>query len=112
MYLSVETAKGAYMSTLSLSAGLGTDYYTSSKMNYGTFSDQIHNNFSQYVGISLNIPIFTRFSTRNNLRTAKLNKENQQLQVENIRAASGQAGVLMNITGCLTSIEGKKVSCR
>ena len=80
--LAIASAKGAYMPSLSLSAGLGTNYYTSSKMNYGTFSDQIRNNFSQYVGVSLNIPIFTRFSTRNNLRTAKLNKENQQLQVE------------------------------
>lgn len=85
--LAVETAKGAYMPSLSLSAGLGTNYYTSSKMNYGTFSDQIRNNFSQYVGISLNIPIFTRFSTRNNLRSARLNKENQQLQVENVKKA-------------------------
>ena len=83
--LAIESAKGAYMPSLSLSAGLGTNYYTSSKMNYGTFSDQIRNNFSQYVGVSLNIPIFTRFSTRNNLRTARLNKLNQQLQVENVK---------------------------
>ena len=58
--LAIKSAKGAYMPSLSLSAGLGTNYYTSSKMDYGTFFDQMSNNFSQYVGLSLNIPIFTR----------------------------------------------------
>ncbi len=85
--LAIKSAKGAYMPSLSLSAGLGTNYYTSSKMDYGTFFDQMSNNFSQYVGLSLNIPIFTRFSTRNNLRTAKLNRINQELQVENVKKA-------------------------
>lgn len=85
--LAIKSAKGAYMPSLSLSTGLGTNYYTSSKMDYGTFFDQMSNNFSQYVGLSLNIPIFTRFSTRNNLRTAKLNRINQELQVENVKKA-------------------------
>ena len=85
--LAIKSAKGAYMPSLSLSAGLGTNYYTSSKMDYGTFFDQMSNNFSKYVGLSRNIPIFTRFSTRNNLRTAKLNRINQELQVENVKKA-------------------------
>lgn len=85
--LSIASAKGAYMPSLSLSAGLGSNYYTTSKMNYGSFADQMRNNFSQYVGLSLNVPIFTRFSTRNNLRTAKINKTNQMLQVESVKKA-------------------------
>ena len=43
------------------------------------------NNFSQYVGLSLSIPIFSRFSTRNSVRNAELNYESQQLQLENIK---------------------------
>ena len=85
--LSIASAKGAYLPSLSLSAGLGSNYYTTSKMNYGSFADQMRNNFSQYVGLSLNVPIFTRFSTRNNLRTAKVNKVNQMLQVESVKKA-------------------------
>lgn len=85
--LSIASAKGAYMPSLYLSAGLGSNYYTTSKMNYGSFADQMRNNFSQYVGLSLNVPIFTRFSTRNNLRTAKINKTNQMLQVESVKKA-------------------------
>ena len=85
--LAIASAKGAYMPSISLSAGLGSNFYTSSNMNYGKFLQQMRNNFSQYVGLSLNIPIFTRFSTRNNVRTAKLNKFNQQLQVESVKKA-------------------------
>ena len=85
--LSIASAKGAYLPSVSLSAGLGSNYYTTSKMNYGSFADQMRNNFSQYVGLSLNVPIFTRFSTRNNLRTAKVNKVNQMLQVESVKKA-------------------------
>ena len=85
--LSIASAKGAYLPSLSFSAGLGSNYYTTSKMNYGSFADQMRNNFSQYVGLSLNVPIFTRFSTRNNLRTAKVNKANQVLQVESVKKA-------------------------
>ena len=85
--LAIASARGAYMPSVSLSAGLGSNYYTSSNMSYGSFLQQMRNNFSQYVGLSLNIPIFTRFSTRNNVRTAKLNKINQQLQVENVKKA-------------------------
>ncbi len=78
-------AKGAYLPTLSLSGGIGTNFYTSSNLPGTPFSEQLKNNFSQYVGLSLNIPIFTRFNTRNQVRTAKLNRQNQEIQLENIK---------------------------
>jgi outer membrane protein len=43
------------------------------------------NNFSQYLGLSLSVPIFTRFSNRNNLRSAELSYRNQELQLETIK---------------------------
>ncbi len=45
----------------------------------------MRNNFSQYVGLSLNIPIFTRFNTRNQVRAAKLSRANQEIQLENVK---------------------------
>ena len=83
--VSIARAKGAYLPTLMLTGGLGTNYYTTSRMNSSTFADQMKNNFSQYVGLSLSIPIFSRFSTRNSVRNAELNYESQQLQLENIK---------------------------
>ena len=76
---SVDIARSAYYPSLSLSGGLGTNYYTS--FSTTSFWQQLSNNFSQYVGLSLSIPIFNRFSTRNQVRSAQLNLESQQLQL-------------------------------
>ena len=39
-------------------------------------------NFSQYVGLSLSIPIFNRLSTRNRVRTARLEQTTLNWQLE------------------------------
>jgi len=83
--LNIAKAKGAYLPSLSLRGGIGTDYYTNSKMPSSGFLDQLKNNFSQYVSLSLNIPIFQRFSTRNQVRSAEINYRNQQLNLENVK---------------------------
>ncbi len=46
---------------------------------------ELPHNFSQYVGLSLNIPIFARMSTKNQVRTARLNLENQEIQLEIVK---------------------------
>ncbi|MBR5905090.1 MAG: TolC family protein, partial [Bacteroidales bacterium] len=71
--LNIAKAKGAYLPSLSLSGGLGTNYYTNSKVTPTPFWDQLSNNFSQYIGLSLNVPIFQKFSTRNQVRNAEIN---------------------------------------
>ena len=80
---SVAIAQSAYMPSLSLSAGLGTNYYS----NYGGkgFWDQMNDNFSQYIGLQLSIPIFNKFSTRNQVRSAKLNRSAQQLRLRQVQ---------------------------
>ncbi len=85
MDANIAVAKGAFLPTLSLSGGLGTNYYTSSGRSNDGFYNQLSNNFSQYVGLSLNIPIFSQFSTRNQLKLAKLNRSAQELQVESTK---------------------------
>lgn len=83
--LNIAKAKGAYLPSLSLSGGLGTNYYTNSKIASDGFWNQLGNNFSQYVGLNLSIPIFQRFSTRNNVRSAEIQYHNQQLALENVK---------------------------
>ncbi|MBO4565956.1 MAG: TolC family protein, partial [Bacteroidales bacterium] len=73
--------------SLSLSGGLGTNYYTNSKMPSASFGEQIKNNFSQYIGLSLQVPIFQRFSTRNQVRSAEINYRGQQIQLESTKKA-------------------------
>ena len=82
---SIKIAQAALYPTLSLSGGLQTNYYKVSGMPADNFSSQLRNNFSQYIGLNLNIPIFNRFSTRNNIRSARIDRENQQLQLDNVK---------------------------
>ena len=83
--LSVARAKGAYLPSLSLSGGIGSNFYTNTKMQAPSFGEQMKNNFSQSLGLTLSIPIFQGFSVRNNVRSAQLNFKGQQIQLENVK---------------------------
>ena len=50
-----------------------------------SFADQFRNNGGEYISLNLNIPIFNRFAVRNQVRSAKLGIENQQLALENVK---------------------------
>lgn len=47
-----------------------------------TFSGQLKDNFTQAVGISLQIPIFNRFNAHTNVKRAELNFRNAQVSTE------------------------------
>ena len=79
---SIALARSGYMPTLSFSAGMGSNYYKTSGFTADGFGKQLKNNFSQYLGFSLSIPIFDRFSTRNSIRSAKIDHENQLLSLD------------------------------
>lgn len=81
----INIARSGWYPQLSLSAGLGTNYYKTSGFKGESFSDQMKNNFSQYIGLNLSVPIFNRFQTRNSVRSAKIERENQQLQLDNVK---------------------------
>ena len=83
----IDLAKGAYYPTLSFGAGYGNNYYKINGMDNTSFADQIKNNRNEYFGLNLRIPIFNRFETRNNVRSAKLNMQLQELQLENTKKA-------------------------
>ncbi len=80
-------AKSAKYPTLSFNAGLGTNYYKTLNGNYkqDSFSSQLKNNFSQSLGLQLNVPIFNRYATRNSIKSASIDKENQQLALDNVK---------------------------
>ena len=82
---SIKIAQAGNLPTLSLSGGLGTNYYTTSGFKSDAFGTQLKNNFSQYIGLNLNVPIFNRFQTRNRIRNARINQENQQLTLDNTK---------------------------
>lgn len=46
------------------------------------FGNQLSDNLNEYVGVSLNIPIFNRLTIHNGVETARLNRELSQLQLD------------------------------
>ena len=82
---SIKIAQAGNLPTLSFSAGLGSNYYKTSGFQVDGFGKQLENNFSQYIGLNLNVPIFNRFQTRNNIRSARIDQETQQLQLDNTK---------------------------
>ena len=79
-YISV--AKSGYMPTISLMGGLNSSYYTVSGFDNSSFHTQMRENFSKMIGLSLQVPIFDGFSTRNAVRKAKLQHMQAMLQLD------------------------------
>ena len=73
---SVLIAKSALYPSISLSGGYGTGVYSADS---DKFWAQMRHNSREYVGPSMNIPIFNRRATRNNIRSAQLSARSQRL---------------------------------
>jgi len=82
---SIKIEQAARYPQLALNGGLQTNYYKTSGMQSDNFGTQIKNNFSQYIGLNLSVPLFNRFSTRNKISLARLDRENQQLKLDNVK---------------------------
>ncbi len=79
---SINIAQSALYPQLTLNGSLGSSYQSTLTDNFNT---QMKNNFNKYIGLSLNVPIFNRWSTRNRIRTARLQQENYSLQLDNVK---------------------------
>ena len=84
---SVKIAKSAYFPQLSFGAGLSTNYYKVAGMKNSLFGSQLRDNFSQYLGFQLTIPIFNRFGTRNQVRSASIQQNTLNWQLEDSKKA-------------------------
>ncbi len=79
-------AKSGYLPSLNLGLGYGSNYiYRYNAENNDPFSEQMNKNKGAYINLNLNIPVFNRFSVRNQVRSAKLNINNQQLALDNTK---------------------------
>lgn len=80
----ISTARSALYPSLSLSGGYSTGLYGGDNSSFG---QQFRRNSREYIGVSMNIPIFNRQATRNNIRTAQLSLRGQQLTLTNAEQA-------------------------
>lgn len=82
---SIKIAQAPLYPTLNLNAGLQSNYFKTNGLTADPFFTQIKNNFAQYFGVSMNYTLFNRLATRNNIRKARVNRENQQLVLDNVK---------------------------
>ncbi len=78
----ISLAKTGYLPRLSFNASLGSSYYTMSGVVSDPFTRQMRNNLSKSLGFSLSVPIFDAFTTRNQVRQARLQRQVAELEVE------------------------------
>ncbi|WP_343911627.1 TolC family protein [Aquimarina litoralis] len=89
----LQIARGAYYPSLSGSLGVGStesgadrvvfnDVGVPSTLAPAPFFDQISDNYGLSYGLSLSIPIFNGFATRNNVKRSKINVKRTQFQLE------------------------------
>lgn len=67
--------------SINVYGSVGTGYYETTKNEAGKtikFGTQLDNNLSQYLGGSVNIPIFSRWAVRSDIKKAKLQVEQAQ----------------------------------
>ncbi len=79
----LEIARGARYPTLSANASVSTSYRDTNPFD---FSDQFWDqNINRGVGMSLSIPIFTRFSIRNNIQRQQLAYKDAKLDLDALK---------------------------
>ena len=82
----IETARAGYYPKVDFRASLNTYYLNFFHESHPDgFGAQWWNNKSEVVGLHLTIPVFDRFSTRNNIRKAKMAYTKSQLALEDLR---------------------------
>ena len=79
---SILMAKSMLLPRISLVAGYANSYYYSYVDGYNNraFADQLRNNGNEYIGLNINIPIFSGFNQRNQIKLAKINVKNLEIQ--------------------------------
>lgn len=76
-----DKAWAGYLPTLSLGAGIGSTHVSGN----GGFGTQLKHNWSENIGLTLSVAIFSRRSNRTAVNLAKLEVENAQLNYESVQ---------------------------
>ena len=84
---SIKIAQSAYYPQLSFGAGIGTNYYHLSGIENASFGTQWRENMNKYLQVSLNVPIFNRFQTRNRVKSARIQHTALSWQLEESKKA-------------------------
>ena len=82
--MQLDIAKRAHYPTIRANASLGSNHTSGSQNNWG---NQMKNNLSMNAGVTVSVPIFDNRQIATNIRNAKLNQVNSQLDLEDKKKA-------------------------
>lgn len=119
----LRSAKGRLFPTISVNGGISTSYFRmiGDKGTASGFSKQWHDNMGQYIGMSINIPLFTGLSNLNRIKKAKAEYIERQtrldqtrLEIERLKeeAAIDFRGALEECRSATVSLEAEKTAYR
>lgn len=85
----IRIAKSGYLPRINLSGGINTSYSSLAvdpitRLDKGFF-DQLGDNRSESISLSLNIPIFDRFVTKRSIERSRVQLDNAELDLETVR---------------------------
>ena len=85
----IKIAQSYYWPSVSLgfSYNNGFNHIFDNSITNTSISTQLKNNQREAVGLNLNIPIFNRMQTRNQVQVARINLMNRELELEDIKLA-------------------------
>lgn len=81
-------SKGNLFPALSLGGGYNTGFYETRTDGFGntiSFRNQIKNNASRYLGVSLSFPVFNRWNTRSDIKLMRFSLENEKVNLQNYK---------------------------
>jgi len=86
-------AKSGYYPSLSLNGSLGSSYYVNNSVNsttgqklvFDSFGKQLSDKIGAGLSLNLSVPIFDKFTTRNNVRSAQLGIESSKVSIDNAK---------------------------
>ncbi|MFW5708435.1 MAG: TolC family protein [Bacteroidota bacterium] len=81
----IDLERGRMTPSLTLDASMGTGYSEAAldfSGNEKPYNDQIRDNFNQYLGLSLRVPIFNHWNVRTRVQQSKVDLDRAQNQLE------------------------------
>lgn len=114
--LNIELSKGAYLPTLSATAGLSTNFGFNLNPPAGIsntgFGTQLSDNFGYGFGFNLNIPIFNRLQTKNRVARSVISKEISEFRLLNEKLNLKQTieQAFLDVKTALKTYEASKLS--
>ena len=82
--MQLDIARRAHYPTVRASASLGSNHSSGSQNNWGT---QMKSNLNMSAGVTISVPIFDNRQIASNIRNAKLNQVNSQLDLQDKKTA-------------------------